>query len=255
MEFADQIVIVTGASSGIGRECALKFVREGARVAVVSGSDISRSESVVAECAGQGSSKAYAADVRDPDAARRLVRRVTEDLGAPSVLVNCAGVFYPTPAGDTSDDAARQIIDVNLAGTWNMINAVVPAMKARQRGVILNFASVAAVLGLPSFSLYCATKASIQMLTRALATELAPQGIRINAISPGNTATPMNQAVRTDPNFGANLDFLASRTPSDRTFTPPEEIAELVLLLASDRGRAMHGSTLLADEGISAGLL
>jgi len=168
--------------------------------------------------------------------------------------VNCAGVFVPTPAGEHADAAVDRTIDINLKGTFNSIDAVVPHMKARHSGKIINIASVAGVMGIGGYAMYCATKAGIVMLTRALACELAPQGININAIAPGNTATPMNADIRSDAAFAPMLQAMAARTPSGRVYSTPAEMAAMAAFLASDEARAMHGSTVLMDEGFSAGL-
>ena len=125
---------------------------------------------------------------------------------------------------------------------------------AQRSGKIINIASVAGVMGIGGYAMYCATKAGIVMLTRALACELAPHGININAIAPGNTATPMNADIRTDAAFEPMLQAMAARTPSGRVYSTPVEMAAMAAFLAGDDARAMHGSTVLMDEGFSAGL-
>jgi 3-oxoacyl-[acyl-carrier protein] reductase len=109
-------------------------------------------------------------------------------------------------------------------------------------------------MGFGGYSMYCATKAGIVMLTRALACELAPHGINVNAIAPGNTATPMNLDIRTDAAFKPMLDAMTARTPSGRVYSDPTEMAAMVAFLASDEARPMHGTTVLMDEGFAAGL-
>jgi 3-oxoacyl-[acyl-carrier protein] reductase len=110
-------------------------------------------------------------------------------------------------------------------------------------------------MGMPGYGLYCATKAAIVNLTKALAIELAPQNINVNAIAPGNTSTPMNEDIRTDPEMKPVYEFMESRTPSNRVYSTAEEMAGVALLLASEDGRAMHGSTVVIDEGVSAGMI
>jgi 3-oxoacyl-[acyl-carrier protein] reductase len=136
---------------------------------------------------------------------------------------------------------------------WHSIDAVAPGMVARKQGKIINFASTAAMVGLSGFAVYCATKAAIVMLTRSLARELAPHGVNINAIAPGNTATPMNESVRTDPQ-GEMREAMRKLTPSGVLFSSVEEIAGAALFLVSPAARPMHGATLLIDEGFSTGL-
>ncbi len=146
------------------------------------------------------------------------------------------------------------MIDINMKGTWNMISAVVPVMKENGSGKIVNFASVAGVMGLGGYALYCATKSAIIMMTRALANELAPSGINVNCVAPGNTASPMNEDIRTNPELKPFLDVMAARTPSGHTYSTVDEMANVARFLVSEDSRAMHGSCVLADEGFSAGM-
>lgn len=255
MRLKDSIALVTGGTQGIGRAVAERLGAEGATVIVVASRDVGRAAVVAGRIKDRGGrADAEVGDVRDRESARSLVERILTRHGRVDVLVNCAGVFLPTPAGERADDSVDRTIAINLVGTFAMIDAVVPSMKARRAGRIINVASVAGFMGIGGYSIYCATKAGIMMMTRALACELAPQGIRINAIAPGNTATPMNEAIRTDAAYSSMLQAMAARTPSCRTYSTPEEMAAMVAFLASDDARSMHGSTVLMDEGFSAGM-
>jgi 3-oxoacyl-[acyl-carrier protein] reductase len=252
-EFENKVAIVTGGSSGIGETIASLLAERGARVAVVASSRVEKAQAVADRIKADGGvAQAYAADVRDSEAVKALVAAVQKDLGGIDILVNAAGVFYPTPLEDTSRDDLDRMVDINLKGTWNMTQAVVPVLKERGSGKILNFASVAGVAGVRGFALYCATKASIVMLTRVLGAELAPFNINVNALAPGNTATPMNEAIRNNPEHKAELEAMAAVTPSNVTFSDPIEIAEAGLYLLSRAARPVMGTTLLADEGFSA---
>lgn len=255
MRLKDTIALVTGGTQGIGRAVAQRLGSEGATVVAIASRDPARAAAVASRIRDDGGrAEAEVGNVTDRVSARSLVERVLARHGRVDVLVNCAGVFLPTPAGERADDSVDRTIATNLVGTFTMIDAVVPSMKARRAGRIVNIASVAAFMGVGGYSVYCATKAGIMMMTRALACELAPHGIRINAVAPGNTATPMNEAIRTDAAYTAMLQAMAARTPSGRTYSTPEEMAAMVAFLASDEARSMHGTTVLMDEGFSAGM-
>jgi 3-oxoacyl-[acyl-carrier protein] reductase len=255
MRLKDCIALITGGTQGIGRAVAERLAREGAMVVSVASRDRRRAAAVVDRVRDEGGrAEAEVGDVTDRTSVRTLVERVLTRHGRIDLLVNCAGVFLPTSAGERADDSVDKTIATNLVGTFTMIDAVVPSMKARRSGRIVNVASVAAFMGIGGYSIYCATKAGIAMMTRALACELAPHGIRINAIAPGNTATPMNEAIRTDAAYTSMLQAMAARTPSGRTYSTPEEMAAMVAFLASEEARSMHGTTVLMDEGFSAGM-
>lgn len=248
----DKIALVTGGSSGIGEAISRKFAELGAHVAVVASSDISKAARVAEEInASGGRASPFAADVRNATEVTTLAGEVTEKLGGIDILVNAAGVYYPTPVIDGDINGVKDMIDINMLGVWNCITAVAPEMKERGNGNIINFSSVAGYVGLGTFSMYCATKAAIIMLTRSLACELAAYNINVNAIAPGNTATPMNQAVRDDEQI---MSAMSNITPSNTTFSNPEDIASAAVYLVSDGAKPMHGSTMLMDEGLSAGV-
>jgi NAD(P)-dependent dehydrogenase (short-subunit alcohol dehydrogenase family) len=251
-----KIALVTGGSSGIGKAIAKRFARAGARVAVVASSNMDKAKAAVAEIvADGGEAYPYVVDVRERKAVRSLVSEVERRYGTIGILVTSAGIFLPTPIGEADPTVFDQMIDVNVKGTFHCIEAVVPSMKAAGVGRIICLSSAADRLGIAGFATYCATKGAVTMMVKSLALELAPHNININAISPGNTATPMNEGMRTDPAQRALLETLNAATPSLRNFSEAEDIAELALFLASPPARAMHGSSVLIDEGLSAGVL
>ena len=255
MKLQDKTALITGGSSGIGEAIAIKFAAEGAAVAVLARADAGRAQAVVDKIADRGGTATpYAADVTDAGAVDALVEKVVADLGRIDILVNSAGVFYPTPVGETDADAYDRMVDINLKGTFLMIDAVAPHMRARRYGKIVNLSSICATMGFKGYAVYCATKAAIVMLTKTLALELAGDNVNVNAIAPGNTASPMNADIRTKPELRAFYDEITARTPSGQAYSSPDDMAETALFLASDASRAMHGSTLLMDEGFSAGL-
>lgn len=255
MKLEGRTALVTGGSSGIGEAIARRFAAEGARVAVVSSSDLAKARRVAEEIgAAGGQAQAFVADVRDVGAVKTLVRDVAGAFGRIDILVNSAGIFEPTPIGETSEAEYDATMDINVKGTFFAINEVAPVMIAQGGGKIVNLSSVTGVMGFKTFSVYCASKAAINYLTRALALELSPHNIAVNAILPGNTATPMNVKIRTEPQFKEMLDGMTAVTPSTRTYSDADDMASAALFLCSDDGRAAHGSLMLLDEGISCGL-
>ena len=247
--------LVTGGSSGIGEAIALRFAAEGARIAVAGSSDLDKAEAVAERIsAAGGEARGFVADVRDVDAVEALVGAVKDAFGRIDILVNSAGIFEPTPIGETTEAEYDATMDINVKGTFFAINAVAPVMIAQGGGKIVNLSSVTGVMGFKTFSVYCASKAAINYMTRALALELSPHNIAVNAILPGNTATPMNVKIRTEDQYKEMLEGMSAVTPSTRTYSDADDMASAALFLCSDDGRAAHGSLLLLDEGISCGI-
>lgn len=253
-ELTGQVALVTGGSSGIGEAIARRFAQEGATVAIVASGDVAKAELVARDIRAKGGkAKGFACDVRKPEQVKTLFESVERAFGAVDILVNAAGVFYATPVAETPVADFDRMVDINLKGVWHCIAAVTPTMTARKRGKIVNLASTAGTIGINGFAAYCATKAAIIMLTRSLSRELAPHGININALAPGNTATPMNEWMR-DDSQAEMRDAMLKLTPSGVLFSSTEEIAGAALFLVSPSARPMHGATLLIDEGFASGM-
>ncbi|MFA7587841.1 MAG: SDR family oxidoreductase [Sphingomonadales bacterium] len=253
--FQGKTALITGGSSGIGKAVSLMLAAEGAHVEVVASSDLVKAQQVIDEVAAAGGSGTpHVADVRNRSHVSQLIGNIEARRGKIDMLITAAGLFLPSPAGEADLDIFDNMIDTNLKSTFYCINAVVPGMAASGGGKIVCFSSVAALMGVGGYSSYCATKAAISMMVRSLALELAPKDININAVAPGNTATPINETIRSDPEYAAYLADMEKKTPSKVTFSDPDDIANIVLFLLSDKARAMHGSTVLADEGLSAGI-
>ncbi len=250
-----KIALVTGGSSGIGFEVAVALGSQGVRVAVVASSSAAKARACVDRIAANGgNAMPFVANVSNVGEVMALVHQVEVDMGHIDFLVNSAGVYYPTPVGMTSEKEFDRMVSINLKGSFFAINAVASGMRERRAGRIVNVASVAGIVGSPNYSLYAATKAGILAMTKSIGVELAPFGINVNVIVPGNTETPMNEDIRMAPQFAPNRERIARITPSQRLFTPPQEIASGILFLLSDAAKGMYGSALVIDEGRSAGI-
>lgn len=248
MKLKDKIALVTGGSSGIGRATAELFAEEGATVVVASGSSLDKA-TVVADAIARrgGQAQPVMMDVRSPGMIADVVGTVMGRFGRIDILVNSAGVYLPTPLGGTAEDDFDALVATNLKGTFFTVQAVAEGMKRRRSGRIVNVASAVAYRGSAEYSVYSAVKAGVVMLTRGFARDLAPHDVAVNAIAPGNTETPLNATDRASDDI---METKRRATPSTRVYSPAEEMARAILFLADGQVRAMHGTTVLLDEGI-----
>ncbi len=236
--------LVTGGSRGIGAAIVRVFAAEGAEVALLHLGDPENAERLVGVLEEQGrTALALECDVADPDAVAAAVGKVEAGLGRVDILVNCAGVVDQTPFAQITVEHWDRMIAVHLRGTFLMAQAVWPGMTRRGFGRIINFASQVAYKGMVGLTHYCAAKAGIIGLTRALALEGARQGVTVNAIAPGPTDTDILLGM--PPEWRAQK---MAELPIGR-FATPEEIAPTALLLASDDGAFYLGQTLSPNGG------
>ncbi|MFJ8963717.1 SDR family NAD(P)-dependent oxidoreductase [Lentzea sp. NPDC102401] len=238
-ELAGKKALVTGATSGIGRSIAVKLAEAGATVYLTGRrAELGKETVALIEQAG-GTGHFIVSDVASVDD----VRKLAEEVGEVDVLVNNAGIFPFSPTPEQSVDVYQQVFDVNVRGTYFLTAALAPAMVAKGKGSIVNVSSIAAVIGTPVGSVYNASKAAMDALTRSWATEFGPAGVRVNSVAPGPVATDKALA-----EAGEVFDAIAKDLPLQRV-GQPDEIAEAVLFLASDKASFITGSVITADGG------
>lgn len=250
--FDGHTVLVTGAGNGIGRETALRFATEGAKVAVV---DIlaDAADAVVTEIEDEaGAALAIAADVTSAEAVDELVRTTVDSLGPISILVNNAGGGAAASIEMDVAEWDRQM-NLNLRSAFLVSRAVWPVMKSRGGGVILNAASIAGRWAQKGLIAYSTSKAAMVMLTKSLAQEGGPHGIRANCVSPGNIRTPaLENFFESQGNPAALYEAAAKATAVGRLGTSGD-VAEAYLYLASDAASFVTGTDLLIDGGLTLG--
>ena len=244
--WAARTAIVTGAASGIGAATARRLVAAGIRVAL-----LDRDADALHAAATSLGAPAFELDVADPDAVRTAVTAAQARIGDVELLVNAAGITgsaAATTCAETPDEEFARVLAVNLTGTFHLCKAVLPGMVARGRGVIVNLASVAALVAFPARCAYNASKGGVLMLTRSIAVDYAAAGIRTVAICPGMIHTPMTDWRLSDPAMHAEI---VARIPQGRV-GQPDEIAEAIELLATGAMRYLNGAPLILDGGWSA---
>ncbi|MCK4554761.1 glucose 1-dehydrogenase [Candidatus Parcubacteria bacterium] len=251
-DLKNKVVVITGARRGMGRADALLFAQKGAKVVV---SDISQEDcqKVVDQIEKKGGQAiAVKCDVSKKEEVDNLFRKTIEKFGRVDVLVNNAGICEFKPFLDLTEKEWDRTLNINLKGYFLCAQAAAKEMAKQKSGVIINIASVAmGQLGVGFLNIvhYCASKGGIAAMTEAMALELAPYNIRVNAIAPGMIETPMLDPVKQDPK---SMEGILARIPLHRV-GKPEEIADLVVFLASDKSSYITGSIVVIDGGWLAG--
>jgi NAD(P)-dependent dehydrogenase (short-subunit alcohol dehydrogenase family) len=233
--------VVTGASSGIGLAIAVAMAEAGARLVLCG-----RDEARLAACAERvGEHRVVAVDVDAEDAPERIVRAAVDAYGGIDVLVHSAGIFEPMPFTETTAESFDRQWHTNVRAPFLLTQRAAPHL--RDRGSVIFISSIAGHVAFPSSAAYCASKGAVELLAKALATEMSPR-IRVNVIAPGNVRTPMNEALRAQPGYEERMGEL---TPA-RRHGEPEEIAAAVVFVASDAASFVHGASFLVDGGWTA---
>jgi NAD(P)-dependent dehydrogenase (short-subunit alcohol dehydrogenase family) len=242
-----RVALVVGGARGIGGAASRAFAESGHAVVVADLDDMEATALASRlDPAGQRT-LAVAVDVTSRDSVDGMVSAVMARFGRLDALVDCAGIIDPRPSADVADDAWQRLLAVHVDGTFRCARAAYPALVASGGGTIVSIASVAAHVGIPGRLSYAAAKGAIEAMTRTLAVEWAPAGIRVNAVAPGYTSTELVQGAidsgRLDP--GAVI----ARTPLGR-FAEPSEIASVILFLSTPASSFITGQSIVADGGL-----
>ena len=246
--FADTVVAITGGASGMGAACARLFGELGATVAIIDLDDAG---------APKVASQAQLAppiigDIADSAFCTRAITEVIDRHDQLDVLVNAAGTIHRADSLGTSDDDWRRVMSVNIDGMFFLSREAARHMASRQQGTIVNFGSIWGGVGSKGATAYCVSKGAVHQLTRAMALDHVDDGIRINAVAPGEVRTPMLASHRPTPPTEQDLQDLADATIPMKRLAEPEEIASVVVFLASNEASYMTGEIVHVDAGYTA---
>ena len=241
--------LVTGGSSGIGASISIALAEAGAKVFVNYGANADAAEKVVQTILQAGGEAiSIKADVSDPEAVAEMFGKIDAEWGGIDILINNAGIDGPHALCWEADlDAWRKVIGINLFGAFHCAREALRRMIPQKSGVVLNTTSVHEEIEWSGYSAYTASKAAVSMLTKTLAQESAPYGVRVLAIAPGAIKTPINRSVWSDP---AGLKDLLEKIPLNR-IGEPEEISRMVVVLVSDTASYVTGCTIFVDGGMT----
>ena len=249
-DFSGKSVLVTGGTSGMGAAAAEAFARSGARV-VFTGRSQERAEALLELIRSFGAEAHFiAGDITDAAYCQRLVDETLSLAGTPDVVINSAGVIYHATAEETTDEQWLDTFNVNVHGMFYLCRAVIPAMRKKGGGVIINIASDASLSGSHHLVAYCASKGAVLQMTRAMALDHARDNIRVVAICPGDVDTAMLRGEFRERGISPEqgLAESAAAVPLNRVCSA-EEIADMILFAASDSARFITGYPLVADGG------
>lgn len=244
-----KVAVITGGNAGIGEAIAKRFAEEGAAV-VITGrrqQELDRASSVIRS--NKGKVLGVAGSVTDEVHVQEVVRRTLDSFGRIDVLVNNAGIGeFGKRLHETDNATWTKVLDINVTGVFRMMRSVIPHMQQQGRGSIINISSVASLVGLTGLAAYTASKGALDALTRVVAVEYAKEGIRCNVVNPGLIDTPMAAPLMANPDM---LQPILNQYAIRRAGTP-DEVASMVLYLASDEAAWVTGATFPIDGGMTA---
>jgi 2-keto-3-deoxy-L-fuconate dehydrogenase len=241
-EFDGRKALVTGGASGIGAAIAARLTAAGAKVAVLDVNTDALPDGVVG----------VKADVTDDTSVRAAVSSAIDQLGGLDILINNAGVGAQGGVEDNDDQEWHRVFDINVVGMVRVTRAALPALRASDAGAIVNTSSIAATAGIPQRALYSATKGAVLSLTQAMAADLLPEGIRVNAVNPGTADTPwIGRLLSKAPDPAAERVALEARQPHGR-LVAADEVAQAVCYLASPAAGSTTGTSIAVDGGMQA---
>ncbi len=247
LDLSGKTAVVTGASSGIGQTISEAMAEAGANLVLV-GRDAGRLQETVDVVQARGvDAEPVVVELTDDDAPRRIVDAAVQRFGGLNILVNCAGIFEPMPFATQPLDSFDRQMATNVRVPFALTQAALPYL--RPNGAVVNISSIAGYAGFPQSAAYCASKGAVELMTRALGTELGPMGVRVNCVAPGNIRTPMNAG-----QFAASREYeqsLEEKTPLGR-IGETEDIAAAVVYLASPAAKFVNGASWLVDGGWAA---
>ena len=242
----EKVALITGASRGIGRACAIALAKRGYDIAVNYNSNDAKAQEVVDEITSLGRKAiAYKANTADLTAVKQMFRSVVKDFGKLDVLVNNAGVVDDAYLLMIQEDSLSRSLDINIKGYFHCAQQAALKMFSKRSGKIINISSVSSVLAVEGQAVYSATKGAVNSMTAVMAKELAPKGITVNAVAPGSIATEMMDAIPEE----LKAKYL-EEVPMHR-FANPEEVANAVAALCSDDFSYLTGQTIVLDGGLS----
>jgi meso-butanediol dehydrogenase/(S,S)-butanediol dehydrogenase/diacetyl reductase len=246
--FSGRVIAITGAASGMGAACARAFSDLGGTVVIID-IDEENASTVAGEIMGEDP---IIGDISDSSFCIEAIAKITERHRRLDVLVNAAGTIHRADALGTTNDDWRRVMGVNIDGMFYLSRAAVDYMAKRGSGTIVNFGSIWGGVASAGSTAYCVSKGAVHQLTRAMALDHVHQGIRINAVAPGEVRTPMLSSQRATPPSEADLQAMADATIPMKRLAEPEEIANVVVFLASNAASYMTGEIVHVDAGYTA---